>query len=36
MVIDTSAILAILLGEVEGPAFIRFIENDAVRKSITG
>jgi ribonuclease VapC len=31
MVIDTSAILAILLGEVEGRAFIRFIENDAVR-----
>lgn len=31
MVIDTSAILAILLGEVEGRAFTRFIENDAVR-----
>jgi ribonuclease VapC len=31
MVIDTSAILAILLGEAEGRAFTRFIENDAVR-----
>ena len=31
MVIDTSAILAILMGEAEGHAFIRLIEGDPVR-----
>ena len=31
MVIDTSAILAILMGEADGHAFIRLIEDDPVR-----